>query len=388
MHTKQNTLYFKQLDGLRCIAVLSVLICHWITIRAVEVIPLGSMGVNLFFVLSGFLITRILLLNKDKNELSKTPHFKSIKQFYIRRSLRIFPIYFLTIFILFILNFEPARNIMGWLLTYTLNIKFSLAGVWESNELGYFVHLWSLCVEEQFYIIFPFIIFFIPKQKIKTTIYLLIAIGVLSRFLLWQFGGPKNSIYALSFCCTDAFGIGSLLAYYLLYEIDVLRKILSKNYLFVFSIVVFIICIVYSRNFIPKYGECRTVLERFLFCVCCFWIVGKAAINSYYGWFQKILENKKAIYLGKISYGIYIYHHFVEPLFMKFLEKIYHSATLKPYFDKVFYNTHLNPVRGLIENAGSILLVIILFSITLLIASLSWKYIEKPINTIKEKYNY
>ena len=372
---KLKLTYFNQLDGLRCIAVMAVLICHWITIKAVEVIPLGSMGVNLFFVLSGFLITRILLVNKGINELNKTSHFKSLKQFYIRRSIRIFPIYFITIFVLFLINFDAVRSNIVWLVTYTLNIKFSLPNVWETNELGSLVHLWSLCVEEQFYILFPFIIFFIPQRKIKTSIYLLILIGVLSRFLLWQFHAPKNSIYALSPCCTDAFGIGALLAYYLLYETEKLKAILSKNYLFIIAIFVFIISLIYSHFCIDKYGECRTVLERFLFCVCCFWIVGKASINSYSGLFKKFLENRIIVYLGKISYGLYIYHHFIEPMMWQYLQTIY-------------FNTRFNFIRINLIHNNMFLKAFVFFTVSFIIATISWRFIEKPINQLKEKYNY
>lgn len=385
---KLKLTHFEQLDGLRCIAVMAVLICHWVTITAVEVIPLGSMGVNLFFVLSGFLISRILFVNKDSNDLNNISHFGSLKQFYIRRSIRIFPIYFITIFVLFLINFEAVRENIGWLVTYTLNIKFSQPNVWESNQLGYLVHLWSLCVEEQFYIFFPFLIFFIPKSKLKITIYGLIILGILSRFLLWQFDAPKNSIYALLPSCADAFGIGALLSYYFLYEIENLKKIISNNILFISVVVIFIVSIIYSHYFIYKYGECRTVLERFLFCVCCFWIVGKAALGNYSGWIKKFLENKRVVYLGKISYGLYIYHNFIHPLLIQSVNKLYSNLTFKRYFEKIYYNTHLTFFKNFVNNNGSILMVILLFSLTILVASISWRYIEKPINQLKEKFNY
>src|ERR1700753_4156554 len=93
---KEERTYFAQLDGLRCLAVMSVLICHWIVYRAVALVPLGSMGVNLFFVLSGFLITRILLLSKEEYQAGTLAH--PIRRFYFRRTLRIFPIYYLSIF--------------------------------------------------------------------------------------------------------------------------------------------------------------------------------------------------------------------------------------------------------------------------------------------------
>ena len=141
-----DNIYFKQLDGLRCIAVMSVLICHWVRYHFVMLIPFGSMGVNLFFVISGFLITRILLISKDEN--GDRSMASPMKKFYIRRTLRIFPIYYLTIFFLFLVNFPAIRENVAWLLTYTFNIKLSFQGVWEMDKMHHLLHLWSLSVEE------------------------------------------------------------------------------------------------------------------------------------------------------------------------------------------------------------------------------------------------
>ncbi len=249
------------------------------------------MGVNLFFVLSGFLITRILLSGRDNNVHKSI--FPPIKQFYIRRTLRIFPIYYLTILFLFIINFQGVRGFIGWLLTYTFNIKFSLPGVWESNQLGFYVHLWSLSVEEQFYLFFPLLIFLIPKKGIKPFFFIMVILGVLSCLVLYLIKAPsQSSQYVLTPCCFDAFGVGALMAYYFLYEQDKLKKALGRNGLFLLVALLFVADIVYSRLFIKGYGECRTVLERFIFSVLGFWIVGKAVVNSWQGPFRRFLENK------------------------------------------------------------------------------------------------
>jgi len=353
-----NRVYFKQLDGLRCIAVLSVMISHWIGSRYIAAIPLGSMGVNIFFVLSGFLITRILLIAKEENKTGGMLH--PIKQFYIRRTLRIFPIYYLTILILLMVNFPDVRDKAVWLFTYTLNIKFALPGVWKSHQLQYFTHLWSLSVEEQFYLFFPFLIFLVPKIKTKQFIFLIIALGIISRLLIYIFNAPANAIYVLTPTCLDAFGVGSLLAYYILYEPDTLRQLLNKNHLFLLSVIIFIGDLIFSHFFLPHYSECRTILERFLFSVCCFWIVGKAAVADFKGLVRQFLESSIAIYIGKISYGLYIYHYFAEPFFNK-------------------YYPQLTDGNGIIR-------VVVYFAATLLLASISWKLIEQPINKLKTKF--
>ncbi|HTB32844.1 MAG TPA: acyltransferase, partial [Bacteroidia bacterium] len=205
----QRSKHFNQLDGLRCIAVAIVLISHWLRYKAVDLVPLGSMGVNLFFVLSGFLITRILLISKEEN--GGKAIWPPIKHFYLRRTLRIFPIYYLTIIFLALINFPSTRENIAWLLTYTFNIKISLLSASVNNSVGFLFHLWSLSVEEQFYIFFPLLLFLIPKSKIKSFIYSVILFGVASRLILYVLAAPKDSLYGLMPCCLDAFGIGALL---------------------------------------------------------------------------------------------------------------------------------------------------------------------------------
>src|ERR1035437_4860963 len=118
---KQNGIidYNKQIDGLRCFAVFGVLICHFIRFNNVYMgsIPFGY-GVNLFFVISGYLITKILLVNKEKIQTKKTNFKNVIQSFYFRRTLRIFPIYYLTILYLIVINFQNTRSVWVWLITY------------------------------------------------------------------------------------------------------------------------------------------------------------------------------------------------------------------------------------------------------------------------------
>ncbi|MCU0334900.1 MAG: acyltransferase, partial [Chitinophagaceae bacterium] len=138
--------YFKQLDGLRMLAVALVLLHHFAP-HIGHAIAAGYLGVELFFVLSGFLITRILYQARGS--------MGSIyRQFVGRRALRIFPIYYL-VFIVLLLAGEPsARQYWLPLVSYTFNYTMAarqLSGI-------PFIHTWSLCVEEQFYLLWPFII--------------------------------------------------------------------------------------------------------------------------------------------------------------------------------------------------------------------------------------
>ena len=125
-----------------------------------------------------------------------------------------------------------------------------MPNVWESNLFGSFIHFWSLCVEEQFYLFFPILIFLIPLKRMKSFIYIVIIIGLLSRLYLYITGAPINAIYALTTSCLDSFGIGAILAFLYLYEYDKLTKILGNKLVLIGIGLLFIITIVYSRNFI------------------------------------------------------------------------------------------------------------------------------------------
>jgi len=158
MNPRENT-YFPQLDGIRTLAVLMVIVSHWY--RGSD-LPLlyygGAMGVGLFFVLSGFLITHILLGQQARfQEGGSEVKSAILKTFYIRRTLRIFPIYYLYVAALLMLGTGQAREIWAWLITYTYNFQLFLTNHWHS---GYVEHLWSLAIEEQYYLIWPALLLF------------------------------------------------------------------------------------------------------------------------------------------------------------------------------------------------------------------------------------
>src|SRR6478735_4517700 len=134
-----KTARLPQLDGLRAIAVGCVMAFHFIP-GVEQIAPLGSIGVRLFFVLSGFLITRILLASREQDLATAT------KSFYIRRSLRIFPVFYLVLAITWAMNIGPVRSTIGWHVTYLTNAYLFDRGSWH----GSISHLWSLAVEEQF----------------------------------------------------------------------------------------------------------------------------------------------------------------------------------------------------------------------------------------------
>ena len=113
--TKTALDYMPQLDGLRALAVGAVVVQHYDIL-----IGGAAFGVHLFFVLSGFLITRILLLSRERVSDAGISRARAFRQFYIRRALRIFPLYYLVVFVGIAVNADYARAFAPWLLTYTI----------------------------------------------------------------------------------------------------------------------------------------------------------------------------------------------------------------------------------------------------------------------------
>lgn len=364
--------YLIQLDGLRFIAVALVLWDHWMAER--NPLPFGALGVNLFFVLSGFLITRILLSSKDKNHYKEGGLSDYMRKFYIRRTLRIFPIYYLSLFVLWLLGDPSVRGKMLWQLLYASNMYIALKKTW----LGVTDHFWSLAVEEQFYIFFPLLIFFIPRRYIIPFFSVLIVFSVLLRTYFLAIGQPWYVSYVSMPTALDAFGFGALMAYAQLYHRDLFQKVYSNRvYLWgslaALSVVFYLSAQATTAGATKDQNLYINVWERFFASIFFMFLIG-GAIIGYRGWFKWFLENPVSNYLGKISYGLYVYHNFVY--------NYYHSPPTSPVVRL------LNKLQQLIPNFENMhpLRVLILFMITTVVATLSWYLIEKPINSLKDKY--
>jgi peptidoglycan/LPS O-acetylase OafA/YrhL len=366
----KEEVYFGQLDGVRFIAVSLVLVDHWLAER--NIIPFGPLGVTMFFVLSGFLITRILIQSKFKDETTGRSHWFSVKQFIIRRSLRIFPIYYLTIFACFALNEPPVREKIVWCLLYATNFYIAFKETW----LGSIDHLWSLAVEEQYYLIFPYLILFLPKRYFLNTFWAMILISIGLRFILYLNGNPWMAQYVLMPTNLDSFGLGGLLAYLFTFHKENIFQKLNKNFYLIFSLVLYILVIVWSKyGFVPKYNFANLVLERLMASVFCFFLIQRA-VSGFGGIMRAFLTNSVVVYLGKISYGLYLYHNFIYNYYhtqpthitLRVLRKIYQFIP---------------------QLSGNVMFELLyFFGIAVVVASISWFLIEKPVNNLKKYFTY
>jgi peptidoglycan/LPS O-acetylase OafA/YrhL len=173
-----NYPYIPVLDGFRGIAIIAVIISHAILDTPASKYFIGKMGVEIFFVLSGFLITTLLL--KESINTGSV----SFKNFFIRRSLRIIPVAYLFLLVLVLLNYIFKLNISAWSVIasalFVKNLPLNYVGDWCTG------HFWTLAVEEQFYIIFPFLLIYNINHYLKVTLLLIIIVPV------FQYVGYNN----------------------------------------------------------------------------------------------------------------------------------------------------------------------------------------------------
>jgi peptidoglycan/LPS O-acetylase OafA/YrhL len=350
-----------QLDALRAFAVCSVLVCHfwqpapfaWI-LRQVD---LGFLGVRLFFVLSGFLITRILLASRASTELDGSGRIGAWQQFYVRRALRIFPVYYLILAGALVLGVPPAREAWPWLLTYTSNI---CAALFQEN-MRYFGHFWSLAVEEQFYLVWPWLVLCAPQRGLRPLILLAIAVAPIYRAGVFDASGEGWG--TLPFACLDSLGAGAMLA--LAQRTTPSRERLERTLRHVVLPIGFggylgLHALAYGSDS----GRLLAALhETFYALVCC--CVIAAADRGVTGWAGHVLSWRPLVYCGRISYGIYAYHLFVPWALTKVFRAAGHGFPAP------------GPARLVVASLA-----------TFAVAMVSWHLVERPINQLKHHFPY
>ncbi|MCY7362562.1 MAG: acyltransferase [Ignavibacteria bacterium] len=363
-------IYFENLNAIRFIAALLVIVFHTEKLKLFLYVPnysgnrvvsiIGSLGVVLFFVLSGFLISFLLF---KEQEITKTI---SIKDFYIRRILRIWPLYVLIVILaLFIIPFINFFTITGFernivydnliykLLLYIFFLPNMVLALYAL--IPYASQLWSIGAEEQFYLVWPFL-----NKKINNK-WLLLS-GVIFIYLIIKFYVPfliPSGIYRDIFVKfwesmpIDCMAIGGVFAL-IIHETSsftlLIRKILF-NKLFQWMILILTVSLIYLGIHFPYFQfEVYSVLFGILICN---FAANKNRIFS--------MENSLTNFLGKISYGLYMFH----PLAIVFSIKILTILHLES-------NYILYPV---------ILILVIIMS------ALSYEFFEKKFLNKKLKYS-
>ncbi|WP_315819844.1 acyltransferase [Paraflavitalea speifideaquila] len=207
--------FIKELDTFRFIAVVLVIVSHWVPDSVMNKLPNGFMGVTFFFGLSGFLISHnLLVVRKQIDEEHKSTPRKALINFYLRRTLRIFPLYYLVIILLYVANKNIFDGNTIWFVTYSSNILFFIKQSWQ----GMLSHFWSLAVEEQFYLVWPIVILFVPIRYMLRLFIITIASSITYKLIMAAFCPTLFYPDLLPIGAFDSFGLGAILAYKYVYK--------------------------------------------------------------------------------------------------------------------------------------------------------------------------
>jgi peptidoglycan/LPS O-acetylase OafA/YrhL len=371
-----KSIYFKNLYALRFIGAFAVILGHIELIKSFENIqnlmslPFykstnGHIGVILFFVLSGFLITYFLL-----EELNTTGKI-NFKTFYIKRLLRIWPIYYLMVIfsvlifpeILHVIDGSKEKIILKDSIYYWLflpNIAKSLKHFIQGAT-----HLWSIGVEEQFYLIWPILLLFF-KKYIKILLCSIIIIFSLTTpfidFLNVHSSFFKDNLSLKNILSSffsgfkiNAMAIGGIFAY-INYSQKESMNFIKNDLSEIILVVITMYCWISGKTF----GTYTDEIYSILFGIIIFIFTTRK--NSFFN-----LENKIYIFFGKISYGLYVYHWVIILLLVKIMKNN----------SNVFYNEFIN----------NLLLYSLSLILTTLFSYFSYKYIEKPIMKLYRNQN-
>lgn len=345
--------YMPQLDTLRFFAALGVVNLHWCNgYWSTELDwSFGVYGIPFFFVLSGFLITRVLLGAKDET----ANRLGTIGSFFFRRALRLFPIYYLFVLYLLLVRDDFVRTNIAFFLTYTPNIGFftrgGLVDLWSN-------HLWSLGIEEQFYLLFPWLILFVAKRFEVGVSLGMVSVGLLSQFLAAIGAVGDRPIFLLPTTQLDTLGAGVLLGI-LVHRgrLDPIRRVCPSPWWVGMWFLLALLCHSSATGRIRVFLLAPVLLLFFTSLVY-------VASNGFPGLAGRILDFNWFRYLGKTSYGIYLYHKVI-PLSLVIL---------------------LN--KAGIVLSGFYLTYAVNFAILIAVSSLSWWLIELPIQNGKKYFPY
>jgi peptidoglycan/LPS O-acetylase OafA/YrhL len=349
----------RQLDGLRFFAFLAVFLVH----SDISRFWWGSYGVSLFFVISGFLITRILIAHEDR------PRSKVLRNFYARRVLRIFPAYYLvlglaaaTIGIAYLPAF--VLFVMNWGIFFYTWIQPELADIaWDPTRM-YGIHFWSLCVEEQFYLVFPLLFSFLRPGRARLSWLLALwgsSIGV--RFLCAAFL-PKAAYGLIPLVCGEYLVAGAVGAVLLVDTSGTAARIRAAARQWMFPVGLALVVALFSlyRPDTPSIDHVmhpphmQTLLAfGFLAMVLGLW-------QTENRWVLGFFQYAPFRFLGKISYGLYLIHLFMWPLVDWLSQRSSAIRDLPPFAARL--------------------------GLTILLATAMWRLVEAPILKLKARFPY
>jgi peptidoglycan/LPS O-acetylase OafA/YrhL len=348
-------------DGLRAFALLLVFLQHYTVIGAKY--ATGGYGVWLFFCLSGFLIVRILVAERKRIEAAAQTVGGGLRRFFWRRTLRIFPPYYL---VLVVFTLLAAFHLVGdwtakaapWHYAYLSNIYF---GFVEGRWVGRFGHFWSLAVEEQFYLLAAPVLLLAPSRWAKGICGATILAALCNDVMLRADGASDMIVYVHPLTNFGALAFGGLIGLSLPARGGKGRASWPGG-VAILAMPVFLYLFTKLPPFLPDVAR--------LVSAGPFWaatLLSCAALAGVYlnqeSRLVRLLEWGPIAYFGKVSYGFYLYHNVIPRHLLRWLFKLAHVPIQTS-----------EPVE-----------IVFSFFVALGVAALSWKLIEQPLLRLKDR---
>lgn len=370
----KKKIYFENLDALRFICFLSVFFFHsfhtdfdYIKQSAVyqfithRLFANGNLGVNFFFVLSGFLITYLLIAEKKLNGQI------NLKNFWIRRILRIWPLFFACVIFGFYIfpilktafggTPEETASI-GYYLTFTNNFDFIQKGLPDASVLGV---LWSVAIEEQFYLVWPVILFLLPIKRYWIAFATVIGISLVFRALYNNY--TMHEYHTLS--CIGDMAMGALGAWAISVKDAFKNVIVRMNRPVILLLYGSIVVIFLFRQELLMFHPISNVFERIIIAMFMLMIILEQnySENSFF----KLSRSRKMSWLGTISYGLYCLH-----------------------FIGILIAINITKLLGINNNLWSVVLVETSLALifTIIISTMSYRFFETPFLKLKTRFSF
>jgi peptidoglycan/LPS O-acetylase OafA/YrhL len=346
--------YSPQLDGLRALSVAAVAYSHWLPGWQFG-LPLGA-GVHLFFVLSGFLITRILLSLRDAPRRGS-----AVARFYARRALRLCPAFYLVLATAWLADVPLVRETWAWHAAYLSNVRIAAGAQW----LGHVSHFWSLAVEEQFYLLWPWLMVWSPRAWLGPLLAAAVLAGPASRFAAASLGLSEPFWALVPAGSADSLAVGALVAYGSWRQGGAAHGEAARwpgrgmTALAGIGWIALAVFEAQGHGPWPALAVWRQLLQGVVFA----WVVQRA-VTGFGGAAGRLLAHPWLVYVGRISYGVYLIHAFA-PLVLA-------AALRAARLDA------LVPVDPAARAAAAM-------ATTLVLAAVMWRVVESPFQRMKAR---
>jgi peptidoglycan/LPS O-acetylase OafA/YrhL len=359
--TARSLRYEPCIDGWRAVAALMVLVAHFFPHRTPpnSWLQLGESGVVIFFIISGYLISSILFAAKEEVAAGRVGTGGALRRFYIRRVLRIAPIYYGSILAFWLIRSPGVREGVWWHATYTTNFAQVFCGLDFRNA----AHFWTLAVEEQFYFVWPLLVLTVSRARLGVMLWT-VFFGSMAFVLVGAMtGAPWGVLTMLPVGgASVALSFGALLAYGRFYQSGIVPPLVRGSLWL--GLPVFVL----SQAIWTQHGGGPATYERWEYQV-----TYVCAVTLFFGWLfvcslgaesllGRVLSFAPLRYVGRISYGLYVYHWLLDPYYISIWNRL-----------------------GIPEPTGAVANGCLKSLTAMVVAALSWHCFEKPILGLKDR---